>query len=398
MNKLLILLGVFLFFRTLDADAGGSKNRSLQFVQKRALETYLETYKAQNPNADSCPSSIFGIHGVVEWDGYGYLADFAGTNHLLYYSYNSPDTSLVDSTLPGCQQFADIMNLSQTQFDRAFLSPGIQWANNNNCPTIIGCGPLDDDGQVTSADRMVLAIFNISNTVPYKTKMLVDTVRYNETYARFAFDDSIGDGGGGSGIRHRLFMIKAPIITSAVCAGDTCKVVLVITEPSYDSTGATGGLYGDDYQIASHLIAGYKVVAMISSSVPTSAIVNDSNWNMEIEDLDRYIPGSKSPVGGVRVSHPISLHVTGLEDVYFAYVPIFNKDSACQASECTAAELQVLDQLGGSINNSLAGRVASAGALSAQRQADPGIVYGSMDSTLCYSEMENCLRVEPARF
>ena len=32
---------------------------------------------------DSCPSSIMGIHGVSEWDGYGTPSDFQGTiNHI----------------------------------------------------------------------------------------------------------------------------------------------------------------------------------------------------------------------------------------------------------------------------------------------------------------------------
>lgn len=233
--------------------------------------------------------------------------------------------------------------------------------NNNDCATVIGCGPLDDDGLVTSNDRIVFAAFTSSNSVPYTTRMLVDSVRYNETYNRFAFDASIGDGQGGHGKRHELFTLQAPAIASWSCDGASCQVVLEIQETTYDSTGATGGLYGDDFLVASTLIAGYKVVAMESSTVSADAVVSSTNWNLPISDLNRYIPAGRM-TGGTRTSEPIQLNVTSLHSVYFAYVPIFNSDSFCATSQCTVDELQALDHLGGYTNNSLAGRVASAAA------------------------------------
>lgn len=121
MKAIISLVMIGWVFSACFVQAMDSKERQLQFVKKSSLDAY----RVNHATADSCPASIVGVHGVVERDGYGLLSDFQGSNHILYYSYNTPDTSLVDSTQEGCQQFSDVMNLNQTSLDRAFLSPGL---------------------------------------------------------------------------------------------------------------------------------------------------------------------------------------------------------------------------------------------------------------------------------
>lgn len=306
---------------------------------------------------DSCPSSIIGIHGVLEWDSYGSSADFQGTiNHVLYYDFKNPQTSMVDSTYSGCQQFQDIVSVIESPYDSAFLSPGLQWANNNSCPTISGCGPLDDDGMILANDRVVMVVYDSSQTAPYQSRMLVDSVGYDETYSRFGFDKSAG-----YAVKHEMLNMVAPQVMSETSDGTNTTFTLKIQEPSFDVMGVNGGLYGDDANVADRLIAGYRVVAMSSSEAPTNGLIGAGNWDMAIDDDDRYIPSSAIPSGAWLTSFEITLNA-GDTNLYVAYAPIFNYANGCAAATCTVGELKTLDALGGALNNSLTSRIASAAA------------------------------------
>ena len=301
----------------------------------------------------SCQVSIIGSHDEGEVDGYGSYFDFQkATNHILYYDYSHPETAMVDSTVPGCQTFKDITSVHASPKDPTFLDPGLDWAMNRSCTTISGCAGLDNGGILTAKDRMVLVIYNTTQPAPYKSRLLVDSVAFDPKRDRFNFDASAG-----YSVIHQMLELDAPAILSHTSDGETTDVTLSIQEPSFDVTGVNGGLYGDDINISSRLVAGYKVVATVNDWAPSNGLIGEGNWDFPIDDDDRYIPSSGSPRGASVTSFEITIKAAEGQ-FYLAYAPIFNYANGCAAATCTVEELKHLDALGDVLNNSLTSRIA----------------------------------------
>jgi hypothetical protein len=245
----------------------------------------------------------------------------------------------------------------------ACLNPGLDWANNNTCGSINGCSGFDDDGFQTATDRMVFVAYTTSSGAGYTAKMLADTVAFDTTNTRYTYNNSVGT-------NHALFTMTAPAINTATCNGTSCNITVKITEPNFDSTGAIGGLYGDDAGVAGGFtqsqLAGYKIIAKQFAVPPTDALTSTGGqWvgSIAIAGTSRYIPATRPPAGATLTSGTITIPVSGANTLYVAWVPVFNfSDSACTgATQCLDTDVQGLDtNFGGTAINSMSGRIASA--------------------------------------
>lgn len=320
-------------------------------------------------NGDTCAGSVFGVQsGTPPTDGYTPTSAFTGTtNHLLYYDYICPGAvgacsgeSFVDSTASGCQTFAGIMLVNSGRCSGVACINSLDWANNNTCTKIKGCDGFDDDGVFTTADRTVFSAFSTGTSAPYTSTFLVDSVAYNGT--TYEFNNSVGT-------THDVFTMTAPSINTATCNGTTCNITVKITEPTFNATGATGGIYGDDAGtsggVTQSLLAGYKIVAVQSAAAPANGLTTTWTLNLSGDD-DRYIPATQPPSGGTVTSNTITVPVSGGNSLYIAYVPMFNySGSGCNSgTSCTQAQVKALDAVGfvglGFVANSLSSRIASA--------------------------------------
>lgn len=304
---------------------------------------------------DSCPGSVILRH--TSTDGYSPETDYSGTtNAAFYYDYKRPGTSLVDSTQAGCQSFTPDIFASQAGCC-IFLSAA-DWFNNNTCPTLIGCDGRDDDGTTDASDRNVLAVGATTTAATYASRFLVDTVAFSTSLVRYEYDNSVGT-------LHTSFAMTRPSIQSATCNGSTCNLVVAVTQPNFDATGATGGIYGDTAGVAGgatqSILAGYKIVAVQQAAAPTNGLA--SNYSLAIADSDRFIPATRPPNGTNVISGTITISgLVGTNPVWLAYVPVFNfAGSTCAAGvACTSAQVAALDAIGTIPNiNSLAFRIAS---------------------------------------
>lgn len=310
--------------------------------------------------ADNCSGTVLGVHVTgAEFDKYGFFADFDGlTTHTMYWDWINPDTSLSDSTQT-CQPAVgvageSVLSCNGTIDACALGSSGVAFHNNNSCPTITGCDGIDDDATLTASDRMVLAVYVTSTTAPYTSKFLVDTVNYDVGNSRYSFNDSTS-----GAVRHELFTMVRPSILAATQGAGSVTVTLQITEPTFNSAGTTGGLYGNG-GVADDLLAGYKIVAVQSATAPSNGLA--SNYSISITDGDRYIPATRPPNGGTVTSNQITIPVSGSNPLWIAWVPVFNfSGSGCATDTCNRSEVEDLDQGGGDLgNNSLSARMASA--------------------------------------
>lgn len=309
---------------------------------------------------DNCSGTVLGVHVTgAEFDKYGFFADFSGlTTHTMYWDWINPDTSLSDSTQT-CQPAVGVLSESVLSCNGtidacALGSSGVAFHNNNSCPTITGCDGFDDDATLSASDRMVLAVYVTSTTAPYTSKFLVDTVNYDTGNSRYSFNDSTS-----GAVRHELFTMVRPTILTAIQGSGTVTVTLQITQPTFDATGATGGLYGNG-GVGDDMLAGYKIVAVQSAAAPANGL--PSNYSISISDVDRFIPASRPPNGTTLTSNQITIPTSGGDPLWIAWVPVFNfSGSGCSAAVCTQAQIQALNSgAAGLGTNSLAARMASA--------------------------------------
>lgn len=309
--------------------------------------------------ADNCPSSILGVHvNDPQLDKYGFFADFNGlTTHTMYWDWVNPDSSLSDSTQscqPAISAGVGVLTCNAGLDGCVLGSSGIDWSNNNSCPTMSGCDGLDDNGTADANDRMAIAVYVTSGSAPYTSKFLVDSVSYDTGNNRYSFNDSTA-----GAMRHQLFTMVRPTITNVTQGGGNVIVTLQIAQPNFDVTGATGGLYGNG-GVSDDLLAGYKIVAVQSASAPTNGLA--SNYSIAISDIDRFIPASRPPNGSTITSNEITIPVSGSNPLWIAWVPVFNfSGSGCSTAACTQAQVQALNSgAAGLGTNSLAARMASA--------------------------------------
>lgn len=326
--------------------------RTLTIVALFFCASYLQA-------ADSCITTVLGVHvNDAQLDKYGFLADFNGmTTHTLCWDWLNPDSSLSDSRQT-CQPPINVAGgvlTCNAGLDGCVLgSSGIDWSNNNSCPTITGCDGVDDDLLLTAADRMVVAVYVTSTSAPYTSKFLVDSVNYDLLNARYSFNDSTS-----GAVRHELFTMVRPTIFTATQGAGSVTVTLQITEPIFNAAGTTGGLYGNS-GLADDMLAGYKIVAVQSAAAPANGLA--SNYSISIGDVDRFIPASRPPNGATLTSNQITVPTSGGDPLWIAWVPIFNfSTSGCSSDACSQAEVQALDSgASGLGSNSLSARMASA--------------------------------------
>ncbi len=297
--------------------------------------------------ADNCAASLLLMQRATPakdiydcstaWTANYYYAYY---NHTLAGGGSGVAGNRADSTAgcdPGCLVFT---NTAATCTGAGCVNcatiptTGCGWDDNNSCATVTGCDGIDDGG-LQAGDRTAFFAFTWSTSAPYTSKFVADLTFYDASVTCLNFSNS-------DGTMHRLGDLPAPTFSSAVCDGTTCTVGVTITNPVFDSTGATGGIYGDDADlgagssIAARLIAGYMILGVQSAAAPANPLL--ATWT-KVPTSGQFIARSTAATS----TGTVTFNVTGdTNNLYISYAPVFNYNGACAGWPCTAGEVQTI--------------------------------------------------------